>query len=581
MTALWLSLIIAFILVILLISKAVGSTAESLEIKKNSILYIELSGSFNERAVPLDFQDMLEGNALPQSWDDVMNAIRLASEDKNIDGIYLNCVGSEMGIASREEMLEALLKFKESGKWIYAYANSYYQGDYYLASCADKIVLNPCGALDLHGIATSIPFFKGLLDKLDINIQVIKVGTFKSAVEPLILDEISEPAKLQTQIFIDSIWNNITTTMASLREVETSTVRNWADSLVFAWPAEKVLESKAVTELAYEREAMDYLKGITGVKQTDELRLVTPASYILSKKMTKSIFAEIGKKKHIAVLFAFGDIVDYGKAVGEISSDYMVPQIIKLADDPNVEGMVLRVNSGGGSAFASEQIWEALEYFKSKGKPLYVSMGDYAASGGYYISCCADKIYADANTLTGSIGVLGIVPDLSKLAKNIGINFSTVESNPNAITLDPFKPMSPQLREAMQRQVDNTYELFTSRVAKGRNIPQDSVKIIAEGRVWVATTAKQLGLVDEIGSLETCIEDMCNMCTVKRNDVYSYPELQPTIWNEIFNQLSTEMAKTALAGDKVIKEGIQTVKFINRLNKMNRYQARMPEIIIR
>jgi protease-4 len=324
-----------------------------------------------------------------------------------------------------------------------------------------------------------------------------------------------------------------------------------------------------VTALKYRRDVENQLRALTNTDSDKDLPTVTPSEYLSnnapSLKSTKS---------HIAILYAVGDIVDEGDG---ISGRDMVPEITKLADDKNVCGLVLRVNSGGGSAFASEQIWEALQYFKSKDKPFYVSMGDYAASGGYYISCGADKIYADKTTLTGSIGVFGMIPDFSGLATDkLGVTFSTVESNENAGFMTLVQPMTETQQAAMQNSVNNIYEKFVSRVAAGRHLKVETVKSIAEGRVWIGSSAKQLKLVDELGSLDKAVQDIAKSVGLKKTDVVRYPEIEENVWMQLVQQAGS----VSVGGMTLDKNAVLMLHFVEKLRTMNPIQARMQETVV-
>ena len=434
----WLSFFLLFFVIAAVAGAALAKSDNTTGVEESSILYLNLTGDITERQQDQSLFEMLESMKDDNGpvLSDMITAVRNAAQDSRIEGIYINAGGASMGVASRQELIEALLDFKKSDKWIIAYGNSYTQGDYLVASVADKIFLNPVGNVDLHGIAMQSPYFTGLLDKLGIKVQVVKVGTYKSAVEPYILTSMSEAARRQNSIYVDSIWDYYANTIGANREVEPATVSAWADSLTFAWTAEKALDNNLITATAYRRNVEDMLRELTDRDSDDDLPLVTPSEYVSAMKAVSA------DKDHIAVLYAVGDIVESGD--GGIVGETLAPQIVKLADDDNINALVFRVNSGGGSAFASEQIWEALEYFKSTGKPFYVSMGDFAASGGYYISCGADRIFADATTLTGSIGVFGLIPDLSRLVTGkLGVTFSTLESSPNATIMSLTKPITP------------------------------------------------------------------------------------------------------------------------------------------
>ncbi|MDE5593985.1 MAG: signal peptide peptidase SppA [Muribaculaceae bacterium] len=569
----WIAITIFIIGGIAIVAAAIGSSSKANVVDDKSILYLNLTGDITERLEEQNFVDFVRDfESHGQSLEQMLTSIRLAANYRKISGIYIDAAGSGMGVASRQELIEALEQFKESGKWIYAYADNYSEGDYLVASVADKIFLNPVGNVDIHGVGMQTPFFTGLLDKLGVKIQVVKVGTYKSAVEPFILTSMSEAARRQNQVYVDSIWNFYANTIAANRDVTPATVSAWADSLTFAWTAEHAADSRIVTETRYRRSVEDMLRSLTDVDSDDDLRLVTPEAYLEAnaKKLSSA------SKDHIAVLYAVGDIVESGD--GGIVGSTMVPQIIKLADDDNVAALVLRVNSGGGSAFASEQIWEALEYFKSTGKPFYVSMGDYAASGGYYISCGADRIFADETTLTGSIGVFGMIPDLSGLVTGkLGITFSTVASSPNATFMSLTQPMTPEQLKAMQSYVEDTYDKFTTRVADGRNMSVDSVKAIAEGRVWIGSSAVELGLVDELGSLDATVKAIADEVGLADDAWVAYPEIKNDFIERLLEQTSQLKAQGIILDPEIVKYLVAA----KRITELEPVQARMPEIIIR
>lgn len=571
----WISIIAFVIGSIIAIGILVGKNADtSYAISSDSILRINLSGSIVDRVQPGSLMDVLmaasEGES--QGLDDLVAAIGKAKDDKKIKGIFLDCQGATAGIATRAELLEALRQFKESGKWIYSYADSYDQGDYLLASVSDKIFLNPLGEVDIHGIQSMVMFYKGLMDKLGVEVQVVKVGTFKSAVEPFLLTGMSEANREQTRVYVDQIWGDIAGSIAGNLGLEKADVNMWADSLSMTWAPEIYVDKKMVSELKYRSEVEEFLRKEMKLDKDDDLPYVSPSEYIASKA---DPFASSGK--HIAVLYAVGDIVTSGE--GGIISENIVPEIEKLAKDDDVKGLVLRVNSGGGSAFASEQIWKALEDFKATEKPFYVSMGDYAASGGYYISCGADSIFADASTLTGSIGIFGLIPSAEKLIKGtLGVNTDIVASNPNAVTAAPFRPYSKMQIDAMQKYVERGYRTFTSRVAEGRNLPIDSVYAIAEGRVWDGATALRIGLVDRIGSLQTAIETMAENLDMKPSEIVSYPKLEEDFWATLFKE--TQNMSVEVNG--IPAEDItETLRALRAIKDADPIQARMEPTVLR
>ncbi len=571
----WISVILVFIGCLLLLSSLIGESISSAtpSIDRHSILYFDLSGSIAERAAKQPFVKMIQnidGNKL--TLNEMINSLKAATDNDNIEGLYIKCNGASMGFAAREELIEAIRKFKKSGKWVTAYADNYSQEDYMTASIADSLFLNPVGAINIHGIGAVSPFFKGLLDKLGVKMQIIKVGTFKSAVEPYILNQMSEPARLQMQQYCDSLWSNTASIIAANRQLTIDDIYKMAPEMLVASPADTFVKNGLVDTLKYERQVEAYLRKLTGIAADEDLRLVSPSELL---ETTNSNIPKT-KDSHIAVYYAIGEIYDEGEE-GIIGST-VVNDIISLADDENVVGLVFRVNSPGGSAFASEQIWESIQYFKSTGKPVYVSMGDYAASGGYYISCGADSIYADRTTLTGSIGVFGMIPDISGLVTDkLGINFSTVETNPNAVGITSNEAMTPTQYRAMQNSVENIYNLFTQRVASGRGMSQDAVKEIAEGRVWTGGRAIELGLVDHIGSLATTIKAMSKDLGLDTDDVVEYPISEEKMWERMLRQTGgLGELKTDSPFDE---ETMRQLYHIKQLRSLNPIQARMEEVI--
>lgn len=568
MAGMFLTLLIAGFTIFILIASLAGGSASDSIIRDKSVLYLKLDGTLPERYSSQSLVDILnEAEKDGESVSDIIDALDLAADDDRIEGVYIDALGASSGVASREEIAAAIRRFKESGKWVLAYADSYGQGDYMLASLADTVYLNPCGSIDVRGIATQSPFLTGLLDKLGIKMQILKVGTYKSAVEPFVNTEMSPAARLQSQAMVDTMWSVIAGTIAEARKVKVSQVNSWADTIMFCLPAAIDVSLGAASVTAYRRQVENVIRDRCGLKQDEDLRLVLPSDYMLQAPKFGS------EKEHVAVLFASGDIVDRGNE--GISGEAMAPQIIELADNDKVAGLVLRVNSGGGSAFASEQIWEALEYFKSKGKPYYVSMGDYAASGGYYISCGADSIWADRSTITGSIGVFGMVPDFSGLITGkLGVTFDGVSSNPNATFLSVLGPMTQQQHDAMQRSVEDIYELFTSRVAAGRGMSQDSVKSIAEGRVWTGGAALELGLVDCIGTMYDAIGAITGRLDLDRGDVVYYPEISDSFMSTLIRNAVEDNAAV-----RDINDATRAARLVRYFREMAPVQARMPLVI--
>ena len=478
-----------------------------------------------------------------------------------------------MGVASATAIRNALISFKKkSGKWIYAYGNDIAQGDYYAASVADKIFLNPAGALDIHGLTSSILFYKGLLDKIGVEMQIIRVGTYKSAVEPFMLTQMSEANKQQTSAFIGNIWKNITSDIASSRKVNADDVQAYSDSIGAFQDAKIAVSKKFVDELCYEHQVESKLRKLVGITETDDLNFVSPSDVM------NSVITDNSSGEHIAIVYAEGEINVDGNS-SSINSKDIVPEIIKLANDKSVKGLVLRVNSPGGSAFASEQIWEALDFFKSKNKPFAVSMGDYAASGGYYISAGADRIFAEKTTITGSIGIYGMIPNVKRLANDkLGITADFVSTSPNS-NLSAFEPLTPTQRNAIQRNVNRGYELFVARCAKGRHKTTDEIKAIAEGRVWDGESAKEIGLVDQFGGIEDATKWVANKAKLGRDfKVKIYPEFKPDFINLLYATI--EKSATIRMQQSYNPELLRYALTVQDILNKDRIQCRMEDICL-
>ena len=491
-------------------------------VKKNSILYLNLDGELVERARPANpfasyAPSSLRGGGTQIPLATVVAALDKAKDNDDIKGVYIDCRGIAGAPASLLELREALVDFKQSKKFVYAFGDDgISQGDYYLASVADSIFLNPEGLVDIHGVASVSPYFKTLLDKVGVEMQVIRVGTFKSAVEPYMLDSISPANRLQQEHYLGSIWNEMANAMASSRKITAQQLNTLADSIVALKPAQEVKAAKLVDALCYRQEFEDKLRRLTDVADDEDLKLVAPSDLVDDADVKGS-----GSDK-VAVLFAVGEIDGGGGVPGSgeegIDSEDLADQIRKLRLDKDVKALVLRVNSPGGSAFGSEVIWKALDDFKASGKPFAVSMGDYAASGGYYISSGAQQIFAEPTTITGSIGIFGMVPCVKGVVEDkLGVHMSVVKTNANSDFGSITQPLTPYQREAMQQMVNRGYELFTSRCAQGRNVTQDSIKAIAEGRVWDGKTALKIGLVDQMGGIDAAVKWVADKAKLKKD----------------------------------------------------------------
>ena len=569
--------IIATIISIVSIAGMVASEGVATTVEKNSILRIPLRGSLVERSedgsLPFDPTTILMGGETENiSLEEALTALEKAAENKNVVGIYLEAGAFGGTPAMVEELHDALVKFKkESGKWIMAYGDTYSKSAYYLSSVADTIMLNPQGGVDWSGMASQLYFLKDMLEKVGVKMQVFKVGTYKSAVEPFICSEMSEANREQVTSFLTGIWNNMQKDVAESRGISQETLNTIADSQTPLAEAQQTIDNKLVDKLCYISEVKAMLKEKAGVDEDDDLRFTTLKDVAGTETVKKKI------KEEVAVYYAYGDIVDEagnGMSQGhQITGKGMTDDLQKLREDDNVKAVVIRVNSGGGSAYASEQIWHEVMLLKEK-KPVVVSMGGMAASGGYYISCAANKIIAEPTTLTGSIGIFGMFPDPSELiTQKIGVKFDGVKTN----ALSDFGAMGRPFNETesalLQSYIEKGYDLFTGRVADGRGIAQDSVKAIAEGRVWTGEQALSIGLVDQLGNLEDAIKVAAAEADIEKYSIGRYPAPEPWFTN-IMNKKKNGYLDSQMR--QMLGEYYTTFSLLRTLDKQNPIQARMP-----
>ena len=492
-----------FFLFIIIIAgvAAIGSSTTIVEPK--SVLKIDLSESIVDQPVndPLAGFDPMSMNVQKSvSNMQVMNAIESAAQDDNIEGIYINLTGAGTASAALlEEVRDYITAFKESGKFVVAYGEVYSQGGYYLASVADSIFLNPVGEMEWRGLAAQVMFYKGLLDKLGIEPQVFRHGTFKSAIEPYILNKMSPENRIQMETYINSIWGTMVADIAKERNLSIDSLNMFATDLS-AMMAEDALANRMVDGLKYEDEVEDILREKLELDADEDITFVTLGEYIAAKPYTPSY-----SDNKIEVIYAEGQIVQGTSEQGTLGSSTLADQLAEARLDEEVKAVVLRVNSPGGSALASEVIWREMELLRQQ-KPVIVSMGDYAASGGYYISAPADAIVADATTLTGSIGVFGLMFNAEKALNNkLGITIDVAKTNPSADMGMPFRAVSSNERSKIMRSIEQVYSTFVNHVADGRNMTFDSVDAIGQGRVWTGNDGNRIGLVDEIGGLKYAI----------------------------------------------------------------------------
>lgn len=447
--------------------------------------------------------------------DDLLSNIRLAKTDDRIEGIYLDGGSLSMAPASAKAIRDALLDFKTSGKWIIAYASSYGQTNYYVASVADKIFLNPTASIDWNGLTAQKAYYKRLFDKLGIEMQILKVGTFKSAVEPYFRTSMSEADRLQTEQYINGIWSEMKTAVAESRHIAVEQLDQYADEYMGLQPQEKYLDYGFADSLVYAEGMDNILRTYMGTK---DYTLLSTGQLASVERTRSKAYAKV------AVVYAEGEITDE-TGDGIVGKD-MVKMFKKIAKDEDICAVVLRVNSPGGSADASEQIWHAVQTLKQDGRPVVVSMGDYAASGGYYISCGADYIFAEPTTLTGSIGIFGTVPNLSQVLDKVGLDYDGVSTNRHSdLQVNMvYKGMNTEEYAMMQAMVERGYDLFTRRCAEGRHTTQDAIKQIGEGRVWLGKDAMGIGLVDSLGNIDDAIRKAVELADIPDYQVVYYPE---------------------------------------------------------
>lgn len=492
-----------FIGILFLVGIIAASSSGGAEVKDKSILKIDFSTPITDQGggAPMDldlkFMKLSQQNALV----DVLNAINAAAKDDRIEGIYLDIpMGLSLSITNIEELRAALIAFKKSGKFIVSYAEAYPQSGYYLASVADSILVNPEGGVAWHGMAANIMFMKGLLDKAEVEAQIIRHGDFKSAVEPFMYTKMSDENRLQYKVLLESIWGTVVSQVSEARGIDSQALEGYAETLAVE-NAQVALESGMVTGLKYQDQVVDILSGLTGVEGEDEPEMVSLSDYMSD---FKSGNVSLSKNK-VAVVYAEGTIVSGSSDQENVGSDALTEQLIKLRKDDDVKAVVLRVNSPGGSSLASEVMWREIELLRAK-KPVVVSMGEYAASGGYYIACPADVILANKTTLTGSIGVFGLVFNAQKAFNNkLGITFDGVKTNASADMGSLYRPLTKAEMIVAQNGVERVYTTFVQRVADGRNLTTERVDEIGGGRVWSGVSAMELGLIDGFGGINDAI----------------------------------------------------------------------------
>ena len=567
------SSVLLFFLSILFFFNAVASSKSETTISDHSVLMLDLNGTLMERSQDNPFNQFMGGQFQVYGLEDILSSIRKAKENENIEGIYLQPTLLSTNYASLEEIREALIDFKESGKWVVAYADVYTQGVYYMASVADKVLLNPEGTIEWRGLAAQPIFFKKLLEKIGVEMQVFKVGTYKSAVEPYTATEMSDANREQLQAYLGSTWETVIEGVAQSRGVEASKLNELADGALIMAPAQRYVESGLADTLIYKNDVRDYLKQQMGIDEDDDLNVVG-----LNEMMTVGSNKPKDRSGHIiAIYYAEGEIVNesYDPLEQEtvIDGNQVIADLRDLMEDDDVKAVVFRINSPGGSAYASEQIWKAVTDLKAK-KPIIVSMGDYAASGGYYIACNADTIVAQPTTLTGSIGIFGMVPNAEGLTNKIGIDFDVVKTNTYSAFGNSTGRLNEGERAIMQQMVNRGYDLFLTRCADGRGIAKEELDKIAQGRIWTGATAKELGLVDVLGGIDTALQIAVEKAGVESYTLMSYPAPK-SIFELLTESNPGNYIRSCIFGEKLGKLYKQ-VQMLENVERCDRIQARVP-----
>ena len=572
--ALVLFVVVSTIISLVSLAGMMATDGMTASVKENTVLRINLGGVLGEQSQDMPFASLLgEKQESVPGLQTLTEAIKRAKANKKVKGIYLENAVLSGTPATVQELREALVEFKKSGKFIIAYSDNYSQSGYYISSVADKIMLNPEGMIDWHGLASELMFFKDALAKVGVKMQVFKVGTFKSAVEPFTSTEMSEANREQVTSYLNGIWQQMLADVSTSRNISIDKLNTMADEYVGLHPASYTVDANLADTLTYMDGVKAYLKGKMGLDEDKSLTFISPQEMAM---------AEVPEYKEeedeIAIYYAVGDIVQSASGMSsgnspQIVGEKVIDDLRALREDDDVKAVVLRVNSGGGSAYASEQIWREVELLKAE-KPVVVSMGGMAASGGYYISSGANKIFAEPTTLTGSIGIFGMIPEASELVtQKIGVKFDVVKTNALSDMGSMSRPMNEEEGALIQAMVERGYETFTGRVAMGRKMPIEKVKEIAEGRVWTGKQAKDLGLVDQLGNLEAAIKAAAKLAKVEKYNTTNYPAPQP--W---FQTLLNDKKSGYLDAEmrNMLGEYYTTFSLIRNIRLQDRLQMRLP-----
>ena len=563
----------------LVFSTFASSMEKPTDLKPNSVIKLTLTDPIPELTNNVQTSPLEAGldDADVLGLHDIVDAIERAKDDDRIKGIYLEpSLTFAAGFTTARSIRNALEDFKDSGKFVYAHSKFYTQGQYYLSSVADEIYANPMGYFEVNGFSAVRPFYKDMLDRIGVKMQIFYAGKFKSATEPFRRKEMSPESKEQLRASINDLYSVFLDDVSSSRKMDKAQLKKVVDQFLADSP-ENAKANGLIDDLVYREEVYEKMKEKMGLSEDDKLEMVSLKSFNASNKADRNYKI----KERIAVVYAEGTIID-GKGNNGSVGDYLyVKDINRLAEDDRVDAMVLRVNSPGGSALSSENIWKALVNFKETGKPLVISMGDYAASGGYYIACLGDKIYAEPNTLTGSIGVFRVIPSLQKTFDKMGISYDSVKTGPFAAGLNFSFDMSPAEQRKMQANTEEAYQVFLQRVADGRSMKVDEVHKIAQGRVWTGMQALNNGLVDELGGLEDAIAEAAKLADLDEFRLVSYPKVKDPLQQlieDLLNQGSQE-ARIEQSIKATFPQFAPHYQLLRDLNTSKGLQARSTVII--
>ncbi|MCK9204287.1 MAG: signal peptide peptidase SppA [Bacteroidales bacterium] len=543
------------------------ATQNEVAISKNTVILARFNKEIADRSTKSKIMMGYSGPEKTTGLNEILDNLKKARKDDNIAGIYLDLSDIPAGISTVDEIREGILDFKKSGKFVWAYSEVYSQKAYYLATAADKIFLNPQGTIDFKGLSSETIFIKGLLEKLDIKMQIIRHGKFKAATEPLFLDKMSPENRKQITELISDIWGTMITGIGESRKIGNEELNRIADSLKIR-TASDALKYSLVDQLTYKDELISELKKKLAIGEKTKIQFVSMDDYnaVPGKKKTGT------PKDKIAVVYASGSIAGGEGDDQSIGSERISKAIRKAREDDNVKAIVFRINSGGGSALASDVIWREIDLARQV-KPVVASLGDVAASGGYYIACAATKIMADPTSITGSIGVFGVIPNMQGLfSKKLGITFDQAMTNKNGDYIPVTKPLTPYQTLLIQREVDHIYDVFTGKVAAGRKLTQPAVDSIGQGRIWSGADAKTIGLIDDFGGLTKAVEMAAGLAKTKDYRLISLPE-QKEWFEELIDQITGNEPTAKLK--QVLGEDYQYYQYIKEIREMKGIQARM------